>query len=316
MRSPEPGRRLTHQALVYGSDEEFLAAAVPFCRDGLDRGDAVLVVTTGANTSLLRQALDGDAARVELVDALDWYRAPGRTLGAYHRYVDRCTADGAYRQVRVIGESVWHGRDPLERAEWTRYEAVINAALASCPAWIVCPYDTRVLPRDVVDGARRTHPESVTGRAAHPSGRYAAPDAVGAPWTRRLSAVAAEGERAVLRFGDDPAPARAFVTERAASLGLDDRGVQRLVFAVNEIVTNAVQYGGGGQLTLCRSGHRVVCDVTSPSRGSVDWYLGYLPPDPRQPRGHALWVVRQLCDLVEIDSGPELTTVRLHLSPS
>ncbi|MEU6271930.1 anti-sigma factor RsbA family regulatory protein [Streptomyces populi] len=311
----DSGLHLTHQALIYRSDEEFLAATVPFCRDGLDQEDAVLAVTTHTNIDLLRQAL-GDAARqVEFIDADEWYKAPGRTLGAYYRYVDQHTADGRHRRVRVIGEPVWHGRDPLEQTEWTRYEAAINVAFVDCPAWIVCPYDTRALPEDVVDDARRTHPELVTGPEAHTSVQYDPPDTAGSPWERRLSPVTADGEEAVLHFGPDLSVVRAFIADRAASLGMSGSSEQRLVFAVNEVATNAVQHGGGsGQVTLRRSGHRIVCDITDPNRGTVDWYFGYLPPGPEQPRGHGLWVVRQLCDLVEIDPGPESTTVRLHLS--
>ncbi|MFJ6718503.1 anti-sigma factor RsbA family regulatory protein [Streptomyces sp. NPDC091259] len=315
LNAPHSEKGLTHQGLIYGSDEEFLGATVPFCLDGLDRGDAVLAVTTDANIGLLRQALDGAADQVEYIDADDWYKTPGRTLGAYYRYVDRRTADGRHRRVRVIGEPVWHGRDPLEQTEWTRYEAAINVAFADCPAWIVCPYDTRVLPREVVDGARRTHPQLWTGAGPTPdrSSHYAAPDTVGGPWERGLSPVTADGEEAVLCFGADLAPVRAFVARKAASLGMPDEGLRRMLFAVNELATNAVQHGGGnGRLLLRRAGRRIVCDVTNPTRAAIDWYAGYLPPEHDRPRGHGLWAVRQMCDLTEVDTGPDTTTVRLH----
>ncbi|WP_119730232.1 anti-sigma factor RsbA family regulatory protein [Thermomonospora amylolytica] len=307
----EPG--LVHQGLVYGSDDEFLAATVPFCLDGLDREDAVLAVTTDANIDLLRQALGDAAGRVEFVRAEEWYQAPGRTLGAYHRYVDRRTGTGRHRRVRVIGEPVWHGRDALETAEWTRYESVINIAFADCPAWIVCPYDTRTLPERVVADARRTHPQLVAGPAAHASDHYAAPNRA---WERRLTPAPADGEEARMSFGTDLSKVRVFVAEAAAARGMAPAGVQRLVFAANEVATNAVQHGGGGgQVAVWRSGRRIVCDVTDPGRAAApSWYLGYLPPDPRQERGHGLWAVRQLCDLVEIDARPDGTTVRLHLN--
>lgn len=37
---------------------------------------------------------------------------------------------------------------------------------------IICSYDTRVPPRDVVVDARRTHPELAVGTSSRPSGRY------------------------------------------------------------------------------------------------------------------------------------------------
>ncbi|MDQ7810827.1 sensor histidine kinase [Amycolatopsis sp. A133] len=300
--------------MIYRSDEEFLAATVPFCLDGLEQGDAVLAVTTGANIDLLRQSLGGAAGDVEFVDANEWYRTPGRTLGAYHRYVDQRTTGGRYPLVRVIGEPVWHGRDATETTEWTRYESAINVAFAGCPAWIVCPYDTRVLPGHVVEDARRTHPQLVAGPAAQASDDYTPPDAADGAWTRRLAPIPAGSPYAVLPFDADLVPVRTFVAEHASSLGLSESGVQLLVFAANEIATNAVSHGGGrGRVAVGRSGNRIICDITDPGSGALDWYLGYLPPEPGGQSGHGLWIVRQLCDLVEVHTGDGGTTVRLHV---
>lgn len=312
-----PGGHLVHQGLIYGSDEEFLAATVPFCLEGLERGDAVLAVTTEANIGSLRDALRDAARQVEFVTADEWYRVPGATLASYYRYVDEHAVKGAHPRVRVIGEPVWRGRDALETAEWTRYESVINIAFRDFPAWIVCPYDTRVLPEDVVAGARRTHPALAVGRSARDSDQYADPTTAPEVWRRRLVPPAPDGDEAVTPLGTDLSALRAFTARRAAALGLSGDAVERLVFSVNEVATNALVHGGGsGWLTVRRVGRRVVCDVVDTGHGDVDWYLGYLPPDPRQGHGHGLWLVRQLCDLVEIDTGSGTTTVRLHMSLS
>ncbi|MFK0181715.1 anti-sigma factor RsbA family regulatory protein [Streptomyces xanthochromogenes] len=307
---------LNHQALVYSSDETFLTAMMPFCLDGLEAEDAILAVTTQNNISILHQTL-GDAARhVEFVDAATFYRTPGRTLGAYYRYVDQHTTGGRHRQVRVIGEPVWHGRDALETAEWTRYESAINVAFADCPAWIVCPYDTRTLPETIITDARRTHPELVTGASTKTSPHYAAPDTGPSPWQSQLSPAPCNVEKAVTHFGADLSAVRAFVTRAASTLGMSNSRTQRLVFAVNEIATNALQHGcGAGQVSLWRAGHRIVCDITNPRRAAgLDWYLGYLPPAPTDLEGQGLWVVRQLCDFMEIDTSPHEVTLRLHLA--
>ncbi|MFJ4716235.1 anti-sigma factor RsbA family regulatory protein [Streptomyces sp. NPDC088785] len=308
--------RLTHQALIYGSDEAFLTAMAAFCVNGLEAEDAVLAVTTRSNISMLRQTLGDVARHVEFIDAHAFYEAPGRTMGAYYRYVDQHTTGGRHRQARVIGEPVWHGRDPLETAEWTRYEAAINVAFANCPAWIVCPYDTRTLPEAIVTGARRTHPEVITGPSTTTSHHYVAPDTGHDVWRSPLTPVPCDGEETVLHFGADLSAVRDFVTRAATTRGLPGDKAQRLVFAVNEVATNAIQHGPGeGRITLWRAGHRIVCDVTNPGAADgLDWYLGYLPPDPAQPTGHGLWTVRQLCDLTEIATGPHETTVRLHLA--
>ncbi|MEU3147180.1 MULTISPECIES: sensor histidine kinase [unclassified Streptomyces] len=312
---PRRGGGLTHQGLIHSSSQEFLATTVPFCREGLEQRDAVLAVTTPANIDLLRQALGDASGQVELIDAGEWYRAPERTLGAYHRYVDQRTGTGRHQQVRVIGEPVWHGRDTLETTEWTRYESAINVALAHCPAWIICPYDTRALPESIVADARRTHPHLAVAASARPSDSYADPAATDNGWHRPLAPVAGEGEEAFMRFGADLSAVRSTVAETAAEMGLSADGTQRLVFAVNEVATNAVQHGGGtGHIAVHRAGRRIVCDVTSTGRNKTDWYLGHLPPDPQQQRGHGVWVVRQPCDLLEVHTGQDSTTVRLHVS--
>ncbi|MFG3078432.1 anti-sigma factor RsbA family regulatory protein [Streptomyces sp. NPDC048225] len=312
-RAPRAG----HQALVYGSDEAFLAAMVPFCRGGAEAGDTVLAVTTRSNVDLLLGEL-GDAARhVEFVDAEDWCRTPGPTLGAYRRYVDQYTARGRARRLRVISEPVWHGLDVLEAAERTRYESALDAAFTDRRARIVCLYDTRTLPEAVVADVRRTHPAPLTGPPSLAGPRSTAPGTGGGPRQRPLAPVPADGEEAVMRFGHDLSAVRAFVTEAATALGMPDDRTRRLVFAVNEVATNALQHGGEGKgrVTVRRCGSRVVCDVTSPrNTAGLDWYAGYLPPDPGQRRGHGLWAVRQLCDAMEVGASSRETTVRLHVT--
>jgi anti-sigma regulatory factor (Ser/Thr protein kinase) len=41
---------------------------------------------------------------------------------------------------------------------------------------------------------------------------------------------------------------------------------------------------------------------------------GHLPLPPGRAGGCGLWLARQFCDLVEVRSGVDGTTVRLHLT--
>ncbi len=52
------GGKCVHEALVYSTVEEFLAATVPFIREGLEEAEPLLVVTKEANLSALRETLD------------------------------------------------------------------------------------------------------------------------------------------------------------------------------------------------------------------------------------------------------------------
>jgi CheY-like chemotaxis protein len=164
-----------HEALVYSTVEEFLAATVPFIREGLEDEEPLLVVTKEANLSALREALDADAGKVDFVDSAAWYRSPRQTLDAYAQYVREHLEEGAGR-LRVIGEPVWPRTSARAVAEWKRYESAINVAWASTPVTVVCPYDASELPEDVVADATRTHPVLRTGRGTRPSPRYADPE--------------------------------------------------------------------------------------------------------------------------------------------
>ncbi|GGL46706.1 sensor histidine kinase [Planomonospora parontospora] len=299
---------LIHHALIYDSDQAFLDTTTGFCLDGLENDDAVLAVTTPANIALLRDSLGTAARHVEFTDAAAWYATPGRTLAAYHRYVDRHSA--SHRRTRIIGEPVWHGRDPAQTLEWTRYESVINRAFADSPAWIICPYDTRTLPAAIVEDARRTHPHLATGPRTHPSALYTDPELFEDTRNHRLTD---HGHGASMHFDSDLSKVRTFVTTQAATLGISDDDTELLVFAVNEVATNAVQHGGGtGEIRLHRHEGKIICDIGDPGH-LTGGFAGYLPPTGPH-HGQGLWVVRQLCDLVEIHTRRPGTVVRLHLT--
>src|SRR6266849_1111787 len=100
-----------HQALVYGSDGEFLDGASAFLKDGSATGEHAVVVTTPRNIELLTQAGFTQRQCVEYIDAAAWYTAPGATLGAFYQRVQQHRGPGL---LRVIGEPVWSGRTPLQ----------------------------------------------------------------------------------------------------------------------------------------------------------------------------------------------------------
>jgi transcriptional regulator with XRE-family HTH domain len=149
---------LEHRALIYDSDAEYLAYAVPFLLEGITRDECVVAVTGEPQTRLLRRALGDDTARVEFHDSAEWYQSPTGALGNYRSYLKERLERGT-RWTRIIGEPIWAGRSRSEVAEWTRYESMINLSLASSAATIVCPYDARSVSEGILAGARHTHPE-------------------------------------------------------------------------------------------------------------------------------------------------------------
>jgi transcriptional regulator with XRE-family HTH domain len=166
---------LEHRVLAYKSDEEFLAAAVPFLAEGMERSHSLLAVTTPAQIGLLREALDDRSKHVEFVDSLDWYRSPREAVSRYRTFVTQ-KFDGGAAWVRVVGELLLVEKSEAEVTAWTRYESLMNLAFASSPATIVCCYDVTSLPADVVADARRTHPEVTHGSEVTASPMYRAPE--------------------------------------------------------------------------------------------------------------------------------------------
>jgi transcriptional regulator with XRE-family HTH domain len=153
---------LEHRLLTYGSDEEFLAGAIPFIAEGLERSESLLAVVTEPKLGLLREILGNRPDRVELADWADWYRSPNEALGRYGEFVTQKFEAGA-AWVRVVAEAAWAGETDAEIATWTRYESLVNLAFASSPVTFTCTYDERSFPADVVDDARRTHPQLTQG---------------------------------------------------------------------------------------------------------------------------------------------------------
>jgi transcriptional regulator with XRE-family HTH domain len=163
--------RLDHRVLTYGSDEEFLAAAVPFLTEGIERSDGLLAVTTEAQVELLRDTLEDGSERIEFADSVDWYRSPRGASNRYRAFVKQKVEAGA-AWIRIVGEPVWAGRSAAEITAWTRYESLINLTFAPMPATILCPYDTRSLPTEIVANANRTHPQVAHGGDSTPSPSY------------------------------------------------------------------------------------------------------------------------------------------------
>ena len=118
----------------------------------------------------------------------------------------------------------------------------------------------------------------------------------------------------VLRYRADLARVRSFAAARAARAGLPPHRVGDLVIAVGELIANTLAHTNEpGQLMLWATGSEVICQVHDIGE-ITDPLAGKLRPDPGDPGGgRGLWVVHQLCDLVEIRTGPAGTTTRVHL---
>lgn len=108
-----------------------------------------------------------------------------------------------------------------------------------------------------------------------------------------------------------------FVAARARRAGLPPRRAGDLVTAVSELAANTLAHTSGpGSLALWVTGSEVICQVHD--LGEItDPLAGKLRPDPVADGGaRGLWVVHELCDLVEIGTGSAHPTIRVHMQLS
>ncbi len=300
-----------HEALFYDGEDGFLRGTLPFAIEALQTGEALLVAVGEHRAELLREALGADAARVRFVDMHGLARNPARVIPAWREFLAEHREHP--RGVRGIGEAVRAGRSAAELEECVRHESLLNLAFAYGPAWrLLCPYDLRALDRDAIDAACRTHPALMHEGISRRSGAYLPLEIAPGPFNGSLPAPPPEHEQLLFtRLG--LGAVRNVVRSRALGAGLRDDAGEELVLAINELATNSVQYGGGGgTLRVWREPHAFVCEVRD--RGFIrDPLVGRLAPPLDQHGGRGLWLVNQLCDLVQIRSAPSGTVVRVHM---
>jgi hypothetical protein len=73
---------------------------------------------------------------------------------------------------------------------------------------------------------------------------------------------------------------------------------------------------GHGVLTVWRDDGELLCELSDGGASIADPLVGRRRPDPHITSGRGLWMINQVCDLVELRAGPTGTTVRLHMSLS
>ncbi|PRY40285.1 MEDS domain-containing protein [Umezawaea tangerina] len=300
-----------HDAAVYGSDEEFLAMAVPFVVGGLDLGEPVLVTTTPANIDLLRRALGGRADDFDHAETAYFGRRPPERATEFFRYWQR-RSPGSGRNVRVLAEPLWAGRTERDVRAWRRMESGLNVVLADTNVWMICPYDTRVVSEEGVSHALRTHPADVRGTEYVPSAEYVDPveyahacDAV--PLPERPA------DAAVQPLRGDPNALRRFIVGTAVDLGLSEDSAAMLTVAVGEALAFLRD---DGHVAMWVDGGAVVCELSGAASGDLGPFAGFRPPEMHASgeTGDGLWITRQICEVVDIRTSHGVAVFRLHMS--
>ncbi|KQZ87690.1 hypothetical protein ASD62_19345 [Phycicoccus sp. Root563] len=307
-RRPRTHDGFRHEAFFCKDDDQFLAGTLPFITNGTAAGQPVLVAVGPARAELLRRGLGSNATKVEFVDPAELTANPARMIPRWRAFTDLHPGQA----VRGIGEPIWAGRRRDEVAECQMHEALLNMAIHSdTRLWLMCPYDTGTLSSELLAEAQRSHPVVIDVEQHRESTAFGGAHHVEALFGRDLPLAAVVVSRRA--FGaQDYVAIRADTRAHALSAGVDDERAADLALAVHEVAVNSVTYGRGtGELRIWTTRDALVCELRSTGR-IVDPMVGRLPPPADDENGRGLWMAHQLCDLVQVRSGPDGTAVRIH----
>jgi anti-sigma regulatory factor (Ser/Thr protein kinase) len=248
-----------------------------------------------------------DSAAVRTADMTELGRNPARVVAALRAFCDA----HAGKPVRIVTESIWPGRSDAEVCEAIRHEALIEQVLAGLEADVLCPYNEALLPRSVLADARRAHRWQFLGTEVAASAEYEGPGAIPAWCQVPLPSPPPDAD--AVEYRSDLRRVRAMVTAAGERAGLAAAKVTDLMIAVSEVAANTLRHTGSGGVALAwRADGEILCQVTDTGY-IADPLAGLRRPPPGELGGQGLWLVNQVCDLVEVRSTAGGTSVRMHM---
>jgi anti-sigma regulatory factor (Ser/Thr protein kinase) len=86
-----------------------------------------------------------------------------------------------------------------------------------------------------------------------------------------------------------------------------------LVIAISELAANTLRHtDSGGTVQIWQTEDEIICQVIDTGQ-ITDPLAGHRPRSDELLGGNGLWIVNQVCDLVQARTGRAGTTTRLHM---
>ena len=183
-----------HLCMIYETREEQLAAALPFIRNGLERGEKCIYIADDNTAESIVDGMEAGgidvqselrAGRLSLLSKQDAYLKQGYfdpdwMIGFIARAEDEAKAAGFYA-LRITGEMTWVlGGDPgADRL--MEYEAKLNYFYPDHDVIICCQYNRNRFPPKVIKDVISTHPLVIYGNTVCRNFYYVPPDEYLAP---------------------------------------------------------------------------------------------------------------------------------------
>jgi anti-sigma regulatory factor (Ser/Thr protein kinase) len=297
--------RLTHNALLYRTEDDLVQEVRQFVEAGQEKREPVLLAFAGTRLGALQATLK-PAHLTYFQDVEEVAANPARMLPALRQWMEEHPGP-----VRIIGEMMWPGRDPLEATEVIRHEALVNLALADAPATALCAYDVSALPASLLEAVEENHHGLIeVGVGPRASSAHAKPLEV---WENPGPELSEPEKPVELPVTEDLSQLRVQIRESQVLDPLPRERRPDLVLAISEAAANALRYDHPPRtLRLWRNDRRVVAEVSGAGR-IEDPLSGRRRPCPQASRGWGLWVINQVCDLVELRHQEGRVRLRMHM---
>lgn len=298
---------LQHAAMAYPAAGQMTESVLEFVAAGVDAGEAVLIASSGPVLRRLRMQLDGRAEHVTWTGMPSASTNPRRITAAMRAFAEEHSG----QRLRYVQEPAWHLLPQEHLREAIRHEVLLNLALADTRARVLCAYRGRP-DGEVAASALRAHPMVVQDGRWQPRDEFDGDALIAKECDQPLTRPPPSAAKLVYRANQ--VSVRQFIAEQASLAGLAADRVTDLVIAAGELAANTLAHTSGpGTLWVWTAGDEILCHIEDGGQIS-DPLAGSLLPHPAAPgRGRGLWVVHQLCDLVEIRTGPAGIGIRLHM---
>jgi anti-sigma regulatory factor (Ser/Thr protein kinase) len=308
-RARERDGEALHALLRYDSPESLCARAVPYVREGLDRGEAVMAVVSAEAAQVLSSALGDDAAGVGWQAEDVSYGRLGVMFEGFRRFMGEQRAAGVPLRLLTQNDAL----STEERmAAYLRFEAMANEVYRPYGYRWACLYDTRAHSTPTLRQVSQVHPRLLEpGGREIPNDDYLEPSAYLArsgpppppPAEVQLDLpVTDPGQLVVVRR----------LLRRWADLHEMGEHTDDVVSAVGEAVTNGLQHGTPPVRVRAWTADGLArVQVHDRGLASIPATVGYHRPPPEATRGYGLWVARQLADVVTTHTDRGGTTITL-----
>ncbi|MDD2922985.1 MAG: MEDS domain-containing protein, partial [Anaerolineales bacterium] len=178
-----------HLCLIYETRKEQFAAAAPFMRIGLERGEQCIYIADENTARAVTNALRADGVNTKAALASgaltivskretylkDGYFDPDAMIRFLEESVNRAKAEG-YSALRVTGEMTWALGGDLGAERLIEYEAKLNFFIPKHNALAICQYSRKRFNSAVILDVLRTHPLVIYGGAVCRNPHYIPPE--------------------------------------------------------------------------------------------------------------------------------------------